>query len=43
MKSRWKKKLNNELKLNFESSQKKIENLENENLILKEKWEKWAY
>ena len=30
---------NNELKLNFESSQKKIENLENKNLFLKEKCE----
>ena len=40
MKSRWKQKLNNELKLNFESSSlKKIKNLENENLILKEKCE----
>ena len=40
MKSRWKQKLNNELKLNFESSSlKKIKNLENENLSLKEKCE----
>ena len=30
---------NDELKLNFKSSQKRIENLENENLILKEKCE----